>query len=70
MVHQSQGIKNHFLDKQIEAALRHYIGKSEADKKDKMEVKQERRIKVQRKIKKNMSALTMPVSLLETIQFP
>ncbi|XP_040212827.1 uncharacterized protein LOC120943533 isoform X2 [Rana temporaria] len=70
MVHQSQGIKNHFLDKQIEAALRHYIGKSEADKKAKMEVKQERRIKVQRKIKKNMSALTMPDRFSDHCVYP
>ncbi|XP_073447211.1 uncharacterized protein [Aquarana catesbeiana] len=70
MVHQSQGIKNHFLDKQMEAALRHYIGKSEADKKDEMEVKQERRIKVQRKIKKNMSALTMPDRFSNNCVYP
>ncbi|XP_077305073.1 uncharacterized protein LOC143924570 [Lithobates pipiens] len=70
MVHQSQGVKNHFLDKRMEAALRRYIGKTEANKKDRMEVKQERRIKVQRKIKKNMSALTMPDRFSDNCVYP
>ncbi|CAI9595875.1 unnamed protein product, partial [Staurois parvus] len=69
-LHQSQRIKNNFLDKQMEAALRHYIGKSEPDKNDKMERKQEKRIHVQRKIKKNMSALTMPDRFLDNCVYP
>ncbi|KAM5151835.1 uncharacterized protein ACMZJ9_010094 [Mantella aurantiaca] len=69
-IHRNQRVKKHFLEKQMEAAVRHYIEKSETDKKNKMETKQERKRQVQRKIKKNMSALTMPEQFSNKCVYP
>ncbi|XP_068100853.1 uncharacterized protein [Hyperolius riggenbachi] len=60
---QTQRIKIHCLENQMEAAIRNFTGKCESGQ-DKKQTEKEKTKQVQRKIKKNMSVLTMPDFLL------
>ncbi|KAM4632557.1 uncharacterized protein O3C94_019091 [Discoglossus pictus] len=55
-VHLTQRLKRHFLDHQMEASLRSYVGKLDKT----VKINQERKKQVQKKIKRKMSLLAIP----------
>ncbi|XP_053327968.1 uncharacterized protein LOC128502236 [Spea bombifrons] len=68
--HQTQRIRKNVLDNQMEAALRLYSEKSNGEWNPNIQVNQERKQDVQRKIKKKMTSLTILDSITSNIVYP